>query len=207
MARNAAERLQCAWCGADWWDGAELDVVDNAVACMRGRGCARRPDSHARRVHAPTIAGHRWRREYLLDGYWYSLQQLGDLAGIGRMSVLARLNAGWTVRDAITVPLSPSLGGGALRAARLLRLLAFVKRPRPSRLAKFPRVARNSIVASKSDKPRKCGRPARYGVSLDVIAQEFGVSRQALWATGRRAGRTVDEEIEHRRAMRAGKAA
>lgn len=208
--------LACVWCSRLAVDGARLQALPDWTAeCRLGHGCARRPESHERVVEG--------RREYLLDGYWYSARALAAIAGVDHATVSYRLHRGWPVKTAVETPLDKTGTLVRLTARPLARVRVFdngdlspadfaalaqslgitadALRQRCKKATLIDAIARARVA------PLTVGRPPVRGRSTAAIAAELGVTRQALHKAARKAGRTLDEEIEHRRAQRAGKAA
>jgi hypothetical protein len=216
-----AERLRCAWCGARWHDGATLrfNETEGAVCCREGSGCSKRPADHERKRGKRT--------QYLLDGHWYLAAELAALAEIRPGTMRARLAGGWPVARAVREPLRDCRTFN--RSAQLQTLLrALRSRARValwrttdgrtiaaiademglSASALLSRARRHTLAkAIEMGRPKPGltsnpnGRPPLLGRSLEEIArEEFGVTRQALWKSARRAGRTIEQEVASRRA-------
>lgn len=220
MGFQIAERLRCAWCGAWWHDGARLRWIESerVVGCREGSGCARRPAEHERQ--------HGKRVQYLLNGYWYLASELAALAEICPATMRQRLHNGWPVASAVREPLDH--GGPRGRWAQLQSLLRAMRSrsriatwrttdgrtltaiaaeigvsasalsARAKRRTLAEAIAMGGAMAGRTTNPS--GRPTALGRSLDEIAQELGVSRQALWKAARRNGRTIAEEVALRTA-------
>lgn len=220
MGFRIAERLRCAWCGAQWHDGARLrwNESEQVVGCREGTGCAKRPAEHERT--------HGKRTQYLLDGHWYLAAELAALAEICPATMRQRLHNGWPVASAVREPLDH--GGPRGRWAQLQSLLRALRSKsrvatwrttdgrtltaiaeeigvsasalsaRAKRRTLKEAIAMGPAMAGRTTNPS--GRPTTLGRSLDEIGQELGVSRQALWKSARRNGRTIAEEIALRTA-------
>lgn len=218
--KNAAEYLRCAWCGADWWQRAELDVIDGEIACLRGHGCARRPESDERQV----ARGGKVRVEYRLEGYWYTLPMLARIAGLSTWTVKTRLALGWQVSTAIDSKPQSSRQHAVGRSVRYIRVLAHSRETRRSPIVEYAALLGISAVmmrrrvqrygldgalakgARRSAATFSTGRPPVRGVTVDSLAASVGLTRQGVHKAARKAGRTIDEEIAHRRAQLAAKA-
>jgi len=214
-ARPKTTRMICAWCSARWSDGAELEVIGRTIQCMRGHGCARRPDAHER-----TRDGH---REYLLDGYWYRQSVLSKMAGVDPRLVSDRLRKGWPVRDAML----PSLGKvGPTRRRRRVAIVAVLTTPGsvvdPESMASraralgisaasfYERVYRYGLQAAiNMGGPRRRtdgrGRPPIAGKSQETMARAVGLTRGGLWKAAKRSGRTIADEAASRAKTEDGK--
>ncbi len=223
---NLAEKLRCAWCGARWYDGARLRWIksERVVGCREGTGCAKRPAEHERT--------HGERTQYLLHGHWYLCTELAALAEIAQTTMRVRLRNGWPVASAVREPLDH--GGPRGRWSQLQSLLRAMRAH--SRIATWrttdgrtltaiaeglglsapalsQRAKRHTLKEAIAMGPARAGctrnpngRPTALGRSLDEIARELGVTRQALWKSARRNGRTIVEEIALRTAANDGKA-
>ncbi len=96
-AAQRTVRASCDYCGADGQH--RYDVEADAIVCARGAGCSRRRPEDERTAKLPS---GNWSRQYRhTDGYWYTLQEVADLAGITTDAAYQRMRAGWTVADAI----------------------------------------------------------------------------------------------------------
>ena len=96
-ASQRTVRASCDYCGADGQH--RYDAKSDALVCGRGAGCSRRRPEDERAAKLPS---GNWSRQYRhTDGYWYTLQQIADLAGITTDAAYQRMRAGWTVADAI----------------------------------------------------------------------------------------------------------
>lgn len=156
----------CEYCGLRWERGTvgkllRFDMADDAIVCERGFGCARRRPEHERVMVKRGIE----RRQYLLDGHWYSETQLADLAELSRQCVGKRLEAGWTVADALL----PVYDRGHLsRSSDYKRLCSLALR----RAGGAPAKVNPTVVR---------GRPRKYGESITALAQRFGKAPATIY--------------------------
>lgn len=98
---------RCEYCGAKWTAESRgkpltYDFADDAISCTRGYGCARRRPEHERRGPRSSTRAQLVVRQYLLDGHWYTVEELAALAGVPRARMAARLDLGWHVAEAIS---------------------------------------------------------------------------------------------------------
>lgn len=155
----------CEYCGLRWEEGARkkplrFDLKVDAIVCQRGVGCARRRPEHER----VALVRGRQRRQYWLEGYWYTATQLADLGELPNQCVRERLDQGWCARDAI---------------------LPRHDRGRESRSREFKRRITVALQRAGGTPLRVHatdvrGRPSKYGVAFAEIARTVGKSRSAV---------------------------
>lgn len=176
MARTPGEPwigAACEYCGLRWEHGARkkplrFDLKDDAIVCQRGVGCARRRTEHER---VAIVRGRR-RKQYWLDGYWYTATQLADLAELPHQCVRERLDQGWCVRDAILPRYDRGHESRSREFKRRITVALLRAGGTPSR-----------VYAT--DVP---GRRSKYGLSFAKIARTVGKSETAVGARIRKLG-------------------
>lgn len=170
----------CEWCGALTSGRDER----GDAACKPGHGCATgvgaRCDRRARRWTADE-------RALLLTLF----------ATTSRRVLERRLGRSWKAirKAALRFGLTRARSLRCAVNAELLRSLGITEE------AFCARVRRHGIEGAIAMGPKRASRAGRRpirGASINVIAAQFDLTRQALYKAARLAGRTVDEEIHQR---------
>lgn len=113
MARRWGEAwigARCEYCGAEWTRESKeqqlrYDFKDDSIVCYLGRGCSRRRPTEQKQGHARLGDGVVYAVPlYLYEGVWYSCAELAALADVSYFTMRARLQKGWSVRDAVHPP-------------------------------------------------------------------------------------------------------
>lgn len=173
----------CEWCGA--LTSARDEHGD--AACELGNGCATGVNRRSGK------RGRRWtagERSLLLALF----------ATASRHVIERRLGRSWSAICAA----ARRFGFSRARSLRCVVNIELLRSLGITQEAFWARVRRHGFegaIAMGPKRSTRVGRPPIRGASIDVIASLFDLTRQALYKAARLAGRTVDEEIELRRAL------
>lgn len=97
------KQLSCDWCGRDGASN-KLSTLGGEIACKRGFGCARRlphEERPSQRAREPGSTGPLHATEYLLEGHWYTVRELADVASVSRTVVEHRIKRCWPMADVV----------------------------------------------------------------------------------------------------------
>lgn len=181
MARRCGEAwigARCEYCGAEWTRESKghplrYDIEDDSIVCSLGRGCSQRRPEDQKRGFARLSSGRLFPVPlYLHEGVWYSCPELAALADVPYHTMRARLQNGWTVRDALKPPASIAKEDES-QYKKLLGIALARAGGTPLQVAK-----------SADSKP---GRPGRWP-GISAAAREVGISVAAMVARCQRLG-------------------
>lgn len=202
----------CAYCGARWLGSQKqrnlrYDVTEREVVCARGYGCAAQTVGHSR-VRDGIL-------EFLLEGYWYTIGQLADLAGKPPSVIRMRLTKRkWTPRDAVEYRRSRRSRRGHDRLVRRAAMKA--KRDRDEALAReraielgiSERTMRNRIARTGSLDAAVAMGPkggvVGNGGPIATAARLLGISPKAAHKAASKRGIATREELLRRASIAGG---